>query len=166
MVPGLARVAVLWDPSAGEAHLRAIQSVARSFSLQLDVLQVRKPDDIDGAFYSLRGRPQAIVILPSPMLYVQSERLAKLATTKRLPATSMFRAFAEAGGALAYGPDMPATAERCAVLVAKILGGARPAALPLEPPERFELVVNLKTARAIGLTVPESVLAGAAAVIR
>ena len=100
------------------------------------------------------------------MLYVQSGRLAKLALKQRLPATSMFREFADAGGAVAYGPEMAATAERCAVIVAKILGGAAPAVLPLAQPEGVELVVNLKTAKAIGLTVPESVLAGATTVIR
>ena len=166
MIPGLSRVAVLWDPSPGDAHLRAIQSAGRSFGVQVEVVEVRKPDDLDRAFSALRTRPQALVILPSPMLYVQGERLAKLAMKQRLPATSMFRRFAEAGGTLAYGPEMPATAERCAVLVAQILGGAKPEALPPESPERFELVVNIRTAKAIGLTVPESVLAGATVVIR
>ncbi len=166
MLPGLAQVAVLWDPSPGSAHLQAIQSVAPSFGIQLQVLEARKPDDIDRAFSALRGRPQALIVLPSPMLYVQSGRLAKLALKQRLPATSMFREFADAGGAVAYGPEMAATAERCAVIVAKILGGAAPAVLPLAQPEGFELVVNLKTAKAIGLTVPESVLAGATTVIR
>jgi putative ABC transport system substrate-binding protein len=166
MVPGLSRVAVLWDPSPGSAHSQAIQDVAPSFGIRLQVLEVRKPEDIDAAFSAFRGRPQALIVLPSPMLYVQSERLARLALKQRLPATSMFRVFAESGGALAYGPEMSATAERCAVLVAKILGGATPAVLPLAQPEGFELIVNLKTAKAIGLTVPESVLAGATAVIR
>jgi putative tryptophan/tyrosine transport system substrate-binding protein len=166
MIPGLAHVAVLWDPSPGSAHLQAIQSVAPSFGIQLQVLEARKPDDIDRAFSAFRGRPQALIVLPSPMLYVQSGRLAKLALKQRLPATSMFREFADSGGAVAYGPEMAATARRCAVIAAKILSGADPAVLPLAQPEGVELVVNLKTARAIGLAVPESVLAGATTVIR
>jgi putative ABC transport system substrate-binding protein len=166
VVSGLSRVAVLWDPSPGTAHLKAVQNVAPSLGIQLQVLEIHRPDDIDGAFSAFRGRPQALIVLPSPMLYVHSERLAKLALKHRLPATSMFRVFADAGGALAYGPEMSVAAERCAIIVAKILGGATPAVLPLAQPEGFELVVNLKTARAIGLNVPESVLTGATAVIR
>jgi putative ABC transport system substrate-binding protein len=127
---------------------------------------VRKPEDIDKAASAFRGRPQALISLPSPMMYVESTRLAKLAQGQRVPGTSMFRVFAEAGGALSYGPEMTATVERCAVLVARILHGAKPGALPLAQPEAFELVVNLKTAKAIGMSVPESVLAGATAVIR
>ncbi len=166
MVPGLSRLVVLWDPSPGDAHLRALQGTASAFGIQLQVVEVRKPEDIDRAASAFRGRPQALISLPSPMIYVESARLARLALSQRLPATSMFRVFAEAGGALAYGPEMPTTAERCGVLVARILRGAKPGTLPIAQPEAFELVVNLKTARAIGLNVPESVLAGATAVIR
>jgi putative ABC transport system substrate-binding protein len=166
MVPGLSRVVVLWDPSPGDAHLRALQGAASSFGIQLQVIEVRKPEDIDKAVAAFRGRPQAIISLPSPMLYVESARLAKLAQSQRLPATSMFRVFAEAGGVLSYGPEMSTTVERCAVLVSTILRGAKPGVLPIAQPETFELIVNLKTAKSIGLTVPESVLAGATVVIR
>jgi putative ABC transport system substrate-binding protein len=166
MVPGLSRAVVLWDPSPGPTHLRAVQSVARSVGVQLQVVEVRKPDDIDRAFSEFRGRPQGLIILPSPMIYVQSERLAKLAMKHRLPATSMFRLFAEAGGAVAYGPDLASAYERSAIFVAKILGGAKPAELPVERPSKFELAVNLKTAKALGLTVPDSVLVRADEIIR
>jgi len=158
IVPGLSRVAVLWDPSPGAAHMRGIQSIARSLGLQLQVLEVRKPEDIDRAFSKLRGHPQALIVLPSPMMYEQSPRLAELALKHQMPTTSIFRRFAEAGGVLAYGPDLVSTSERCAILVAKILSGAKPAELPVERPAKFQLVVNLKTAKALGLTVPESVL--------
>jgi putative ABC transport system substrate-binding protein len=100
------------------------------------------------------------------MIYFQNERLAKLALKHRLPAASIFRLFAEAGGAVAYGPDQASASERCAVLVAKILGGANPAELPVERPAKFQLVVNLKTTKALGLTVPNSVLYRADEVIR
>jgi putative ABC transport system substrate-binding protein len=166
MVPGLSRVVVLWDPSPGAAHLQAVQKVARSFHVQLQVLEVRKPDDIDRAFSAFRGHPQALIILPSPMIYFQNERLAKLALKHRLPAASMFRLFAEAGGTVAYGPDQTSVSERCAVLVAKILGGAKAGELPVERPAKFQLVVNLKTTKALGLTMPNSVLYRADEVIR
>jgi putative ABC transport system substrate-binding protein len=166
ILPGLSRAVVLWDPGPGAAHLQAVQGAARSFGVQLQVIEIRKPEDIDRAPSAFRGRPQALIILPSPMTYVQSERLAKLALKHRLPATSMFRQFAEAGGAVSYGPDQASAYERCAVLVAKVLGGAKPGELPVERPTKFELVVNLKTARALGLTIPDSVLLGADQVIR
>jgi putative ABC transport system substrate-binding protein len=166
IIPGLSRVAVLWDPTPGAAHLRAVQGAARSFGVQLQVLEVRRPDDIDRAFSAFRGRPQALIILPSPMLWSQSARLAELAMKRRLPATSMATPFAVAGGMLAYGPDLPSTEERGAVLVAKILSGAKPADLPVERPSKLELVVNLQAAKALGLTLPDSVLLRADRVIR
>jgi putative ABC transport system substrate-binding protein len=97
---------------------------------------------------------------------LQSERLAKLAMKYRLPATSMFRPFAEADGAIAYGPELASNIERCAMLVAKILSGAKPADLPAERPTEFALVVNLKTSRALGLKVPDSVLVKAQELIQ
>jgi putative ABC transport system substrate-binding protein len=131
------------------------------------VAEVQKPEDIDRAFSTFRGRPQALVILPSPMLFAQSPRIAKLALRHRLPATSMTPyLFAEAGGFIGYGPADAATAGRSAVFVAKILRGANPAHLPLERPSKFDFVLNLKTAKALGLTVPESVLVRADKVIR
>ncbi|HTS54299.1 MAG TPA: ABC transporter substrate-binding protein [Burkholderiales bacterium] len=166
IIPKLSRATVLWDPSPGPTHLHALQRAARSFGVQLQVVEVREPDDIDRAFSAFRGKPQALIILPSPMMYVQSERLAKLTMRHRLPATSMFRLFAEAGGVIAYGHEMASMTERCAVLVAKILGGAKPADIPVERPSAFQLVVNLKAAKALGLTVPESVLYRADEVIR
>jgi putative ABC transport system substrate-binding protein len=166
MIPGLSRVAVLWDPSPGAAHLQAVQKLAQSFRVQLQVVEVRKPDEIEKAFAAFRGKPQALIMLPSPMIYGQSERLAKLAMKYRLPATSMARPFAEAGGTLAYGPEQTSVDERCAVLVAKILSGAKPGELPVERPTKVQLIVNLKTAKALGLTVPESVLYRADEVIQ
>ena len=166
MVPGLSRVVVLWDPSPGPTHLQSVQKLARSFRVQLQVIEVHKPEDIDRAFSEFRVRPQALVILPSPMMYVQSERLAKLALKHHLPATSMARLFAESGGAITYGPDRTAAHERAAVLVGKILGGAKPADLPVERPTRVQLIVNLKTAKTLGVTIPESILLRADEVIR
>ena len=166
IVPGLSSVVVLWDPSPGAAHLRAVESAALSFGVRPQVIEVRKPEDIDRTFASIRGRPRALIILPSPMLYFQHERLAKLALKHRLAATSLFRLFAEAGGTLAYGPDQAMASTRMAVLVVKILGGSEPSELPVERPTKFQLVVNLRSAKAIGLTIPQSILLRADEVIR
>jgi putative ABC transport system substrate-binding protein len=166
IVPRLSRVAVLWDPSPGAAHLQAVQGVARSFGVRLQVLEVHKPGDIETAFSVFRARTQALIILPSPMIYAQSARLAKLAMKHRMPSISMAAAFAEDGGTLSYGPNAASTFEQCAILVAKILAGAKPADLPIERPTKFDFIVNLKAAKAMGLTVPDFVLVRADKVIR
>ena len=166
IVPDLSRVVVLWDPGPGTAHLHAVESTAASLGVRLQVIEVRKAEDIDRAFASIRGHPQALISLPSPMLYFQNERVAKLALKHHLPATSIFRLFAETGGTLAYGPHQVSATERCGALVAKILGGAKPAELPVERPTKIQLIVNLKSAKALGLTVPDSVLLRADEVIR
>jgi putative ABC transport system substrate-binding protein len=166
IVPDLSRAVVLWDPSPGAAHLQAVKELARSLGLQLQVIEVRKPEDIDSAFSALRGRPQALIVLPSPMMFLQSDRIAKLALKHRLPATSMARPFADAGGTIAYGPERAPAYERSAVLVARILGGAKPGDLPVERPSKFELIVNLKTAKALNITIPQSILLRADEVIQ
>jgi putative tryptophan/tyrosine transport system substrate-binding protein len=166
MVPGLSRIAVLWDPAPGDVHLRAVQSTAHSFGIQVQVLEVHAPDEIDAAFSTLRARPQALIVLPSPLLYSQSAKLAQLALKHRLAGTAMFRLFCDSGGLVTYGPDLGTSVERCAGLVAKILSGANPGDLPVERPAKFELIVNSKTVKALGLTVPDSVLVRADEVIR
>jgi len=107
-----------------------------------------------------------VIILPSPMTFTHSARLADLALKYRLPGTSIARGFAEAGGAISYGPDISETSQRNAVQVARILDGAKPADLPVERPTKINLVVNLKTAKVLGLTISESVLLRADEVIR
>jgi len=166
MIPSLTRVAVLWDPAPGRAHLEAVQHIAQTLHVQLQVLEVRNPDDIDRAFSEFRPQPQALIALPSPMIYAQSRQLAKLALEHRLPATSMASLFAQAGGMLSYGPDAASAHERGAVLVAKILAGAKAGELPVERPTKIQLIVNQKTARALGVIFPESILLRADEVIR
>lgn len=166
IVPNLSRVLVVWDPSPGTTHPDAVKNAASSFGVAVQVVEVRTPEDIDRGFGALRGRPQAIILLPSPMMYVNNRHIAQLALKHRLPATSIFREFAEAGGAIGYGPDQPAYVERVAEQVAKILAGAKPEDLPIERPSKFEFIVNLKTMKALGLSVPESVLLRADEVIR
>ena len=157
IVPELSRVSVLWDPSPGANHLRAVRSVAESLDIELQVLEVRKPDDIYNAFSALHGQTQALILLPSPLIHGLSVRLASLALGHRLPATSMARDFVSAGGTLAYGPDMPSTWKRCAIFVSKILGGSEPRELPVERPTKINLVVNHKTSTALGITIPQSI---------
>jgi len=166
IVPDLARAVVLWDPSPGEAHVRAIRAIAPSLGVQLQVIEVRRAEDIDRAAGAFRGRPQALIVLPSAMFYVESKRLVELSLRQRIPTTSMNPQFADIGGLVAYGPDDNAIVERVAVLVGRILTGAKAGDLPIERPGRFELVINLKAAKALGLAIPDAMLARADRVIR
>jgi len=166
IVPNLSRVVALWDATSGPIPLAAVRNVAPSFGISVQVLEIHTPEEIDNAASAFTNRPQALIILPSPMIYHQSARLAKLTKKQRLPATSMFVPFATAGRILAYGPAIPETAERCAELAAKILAGAKPGDLPIVRPTKFEFVFNLKTARTLRLTVPDTVILRADKVIQ
>ena len=166
VIPNLSSVAVVWDPGPGTTHLQAVRNVAGLLDINLQVLEVRTPEDIDQAFNALREVPQGVIFLPSPMIHGQTPRLARLALIHRLPATSMALKFADAGGMLAYGPHLNSTWERNAVLVAKILDGSDPAELPVERPTKIQLIVNMRTARTLGITIPQSILLRADEVIR
>ena len=155
--PKLSRITVLWDSTSGPVPLDAVRTVAPLLGITPQVLELRASQELDNIQSKFRGPPQALVVLPSPMLYAQSAKLAELARKSRLPATSMFVPFAEAGGLMAYGPSIPATFEQCAALIAKVLAGAKPADLPVERPTKFEFVVNMKTARILGLKVPDEI---------
>ena len=135
--------------------------------LQLQVIEVRTPEDLAPAFRKTKGwRAAALMVLASPFFSSQRLRIASLAMEHRLPITVPHRAYAEAGGLMSYGPDFRDLSRRTAVFVDKILKGAKPADLPIEQPTKFELVINLKTARALGLTIPQSLLARADEVIQ
>lgn len=164
--PGLSRVAVLWDPAPGTNHLDAVRSVAGSLNITLQILEVREPGDIDAAFSAMSKKTQAVVILPSPMNFWQSARLAKLALEHRLPATSMALEFAKAGGAISYGPDTTPVFQRSAAIVSKILNGANPGDVPVERPSEIRLVVNVKTAKSLGIAIPQSIVLRADEMIR
>jgi len=167
IVPDLTRAVVLYDPSPGETHLRALEAVANKARIQLQVMEVHKPGDIDRvATSTFSGRPQVIFIIPSPMMYRESPRLAHLAAEQRLPAISMDSRFAVHGGLLAYGPQTKWSQERTAGLVSRILKGAKVGDLPIERPDKLELVVNLRTAKSLGLAIPEEVLLRADRVIK
>ena len=169
VVPGTARVAVLMNsdnPSSARAT-RETEAAARSLGLTLHVVQARDPADLDRAFSEiLKGQARAIVVLPDPMLLAQRTRIVALAARSQPPAVGEAREFAAAGGLMAYGPRITENFRRAAVYVDKILKGAKPGDLPVEQPTTFELVINLKTAKALGLTIPQALLLRADEVIR
>jgi len=161
MVPKLSRVAVLWNPQGAASTLswKEIQLAARQLGVQLHSLEVRSPDDFDKAFEdATRARAGALFIIPDQLIITNLQRIAGLAAKSRLPSIFQFSEFADAGGLVTYGVDRADLFRRAAAFVDKILKGAKPGDLPVEQPTRFELVVNLKTAKAIGLTIPQSVL--------
>ena len=172
-VPGLTRVAVLSNPAdpATEGAWTAQQAAARALGLQLQHLEVRGPDDFERAFgAAATGGAEALTMLASPRLFgtgsIYLPRIAAFTAQTRLPAISHAREFPEAGGLMSYGVSIPDLFRRAADYVDKILKGAKPADLPVEQPRKFELVINLKTAQALGLTIPPSLLFQADAVIQ
>ena len=165
--PGRKRVGVLWDATTGTAQLAAARSAAQRLGIELQILEIRAEDELDKALRSaLVGNVQAIMVLSSPLAGTYSKRFAEFATQHRLPSISLFRTFADRGGLLSYGPDLLAFRRFAATYVERILKGAKPADLPIQQPFKFELVVNLKTAKSLGLTIPQSLLLRADEVIQ
>ena len=163
-VPVLSRLAVLWNP-AQTAHpplIRQAEAAARSIGCQLRLVAARSPAELDGAFVTMgQERADALLVLADPMFFQQRARLANLAEKNRLPAMYGLREHVEAGGLMTYAASIHDLYRRAALYVDKIFKGARPADLPVEQPTKFELVINLKTAKALGLTIPPSLLARA-----
>ena len=170
-ISGLSRVAALWHPSAYgkrtmEGMLRETESAAQASGLQIQLVPAVGPDDLDGAFVAMsREHADAVIVLPSPMLYGEHKRIVELAAKSRLPAMYGAREFVEDGGLISYGVSLPDLFRRAATYVDKILKGANPADLPVEQPTKLELVINLRTAKALGLSVPATLLAQADEVI-
>jgi putative ABC transport system substrate-binding protein len=166
-VPGVSRVAVLWRPGAlGERTdkdmLKEAEAAARALGVRLQVVEARGPADIDRAFSDMtKARAGALTVLPSNPFLREHRRLVDLAAKNRLPAVYFSREFVDAGGLMSYGANFADLYRRAATYVDKILKGAKPADLPIEQPTKFELVINAKTAKALGLTIPQSVLARA-----
>jgi ABC-type uncharacterized transport system substrate-binding protein len=168
VLPQIIRVAVLGNPDnpMHPLHMKATRAAAESFGVDLRPLEIRRPDDLDRVFTTMnRERVGALFVLPDPMLFVHRDQVARLAAIHRMPAMFEFREYAEAGGLMSYGPDIADTLRRAAVMVDKILKGVKPSELPFEQPTKFDLVVNLKTAKALGLTIPPSLLQRADQVI-
>jgi putative ABC transport system substrate-binding protein len=167
--PGLSRVAIMWSPDVRGAVLdyKELQSAARSLRLQLQSVEVSRAGDFDRAFSALTtGRAEALIVAGSPLAFINRGQIASLAQKNRLPSMFAQREFVEVGGLIAYGPNLAEGWRRAAAYVDKILKGAKPADLPVEQPTKFELVINLKTAKALGLTIPQTLLQRADQVIQ
>jgi len=169
-LPGLAHVAYLRNPTEpySAAYWREVQGTARALGVtQLWSLEVREPDEFEGAFAELaRVRPDAVLVEPNALNWTYRRRIAAFTAEHRLPTMSGETGFAEAGDLMSYGPSLSDHVRRAAALVDKILKGTKPGDLPVEQPMKFELVVNLKTAQALGLTLPASILIQATEVIQ
>jgi putative ABC transport system substrate-binding protein len=167
-VPKLRRVAVLWRPAnpSGQIQLKRAEAAARVVGVQLQPLPpISGPDDFEPAFKAAGGA-DVLLLLGDPLFGTHIARLAELAARSRLPAIYGFREFVESGGLMSYGANLPDLYRRSATYVDKILKGAKPADLPVELPTKFELVINLKTAKARGLTIPQTILLRADEVIQ
>jgi putative ABC transport system substrate-binding protein len=160
LVPTSLRIAVLVNPDnrSHRAFSTALENAARSLKLRLQVLEARSPDQFDAAFAAMAREGAAALVLTDAMFFGQHRRLAGLATRARLPALYSQREFVEAGGLVSYGPSLADMFRRAATPVDKILKGAAPGDIPVEQPTKFEFVVNLKAAKALGLAVPQSSL--------
>ena len=166
VVPAISRLAVLWDATIGEVQFRATELAPRPAGIALQSIPIRRVDDVPEAFETAtREQAQGLVVLSSPLIFLQRSYIANLALKTRLPTISLFNTFPKVGGLMDYGPDLPSFYRQAASYVGRILAGANPGELPIQRPSKFELVINLKTAKALGLTVPPTLLARADEVI-
>ena len=168
-IPGSTRIGVLWNP-ANPIHgpsLKNVQAAAKALQVQVHAVGVQGPEKHESAFSALTGKhAEALVVFPDGMFLAQGERIVALAARSRLPAICGMTEITRAGGLMGYGVNLPDMYRHGASFVDKVLKGAKPADLPIEQPTKFELVINLKTAKALGLTIPQSVLIRADEVIR
>jgi putative ABC transport system substrate-binding protein len=168
VIPGISRIAFMWNP-ANPGNVSASEEIARvapTMGVKIQSVPVRDPNEFDSAFARIRnGRADALYIGADGMLVAHAARLAELAVKHHVPTMHAFRAHAAAGGLLVYAADLTALYRRAATYVDKILKGEKPGDLPVEQPTKFELIINLKTAKALGLTIPPSLLARADQVI-
>jgi putative tryptophan/tyrosine transport system substrate-binding protein len=169
VVPGLSRVVVLWNAAnpANASAWQETQAAAGALGLRLHAQDVRGPQDLEGAFArTAQARPEALLVLGDALLGMHRLQIAAFATQQHLPSVFAERESVVAGGLMSYGPSLPDLYRRAATYVDKILKGTTPADLPVEQPLKFELVLNLKTAQVLGLTIPPSVLFQADEVIK
>jgi putative tryptophan/tyrosine transport system substrate-binding protein len=169
VVPGLSRVAFLWTPDSRGNLLdyKETEAVARSLHVELQSIELFRVEDLDRAFSAAtKGRAQALIVpAGNPIIIARQDQVASFAQRSRLPSIHGSRQYVDAGGLMSYGPSTADLFRRAATYVDKILKGAKPADLPVEQPTKFELVINMKTAKALGLTIPPSLLARADQVI-
>jgi len=159
VMPRLSRLAVLWDPTHVDNDFPQVEIAARRLGLQLQSLEIRGPNELESALRAaINGRAEALLVVPGRLTGFLSRRIIEGAAQSKIPVISGWREFAESGAVLTYGPDRVESAKRTVIYVDRILKGARPGDLPVEQPTKFELVVNLKAAKTLGLSVPRSVL--------
>jgi len=162
IVPAAKKIAVLWDSTTGSYQLDAIKTAATAASIDVIVMDFRDHAGLDAALEAgLKQGPQAVIQLGSPLTRQAGTRTAQILSTHHIPGISQFRTFPDGGGLMSYGPDLIQLYRRTGTFISKILHGARPADLPIERPNKFELVINLKAARALGVTIPDALLATA-----
>jgi len=167
-IPDARRIVFLWNPAnaAAPRAVKAVQAAAPLLGVQLQVVSARGPEEFEQAFRAMsKTRPQALFVLVDGMFFAHRIRLADLALVHSLPTMLATKDYVEAGGLMSYGADYPDLYRRAAIYVDKLLKGAKPADLPVEQPTKFELIINLKTAKALGLTIPRSVLGRADQII-
>ncbi len=165
-VPKMTRIAFLWDPALNERQLRMAEAGSKSLGLRFHVVQARAPDDVAGAFESAaRARSEGLSVAVSPMLLGSREVVVALSAKHRIPTMYSNREYVDVGGLMSYGPNLSETSRLAAGLVDRILKGAKPAELPVRQATKFDLVVNLKTAKALGLKLPQSLVQRADQVI-
>jgi ABC-type uncharacterized transport system substrate-binding protein len=167
MVPGLHRLAIMGNVGnpAVELELREVQSTARALGLEAAAFELRRAEDIAPVFDALKGRADALYVCGDPLVFTNRIRINTLAQGARLPTIYLLAEYVEAGGLMSYGPSVPDLYRRTADYVDKILRGAKPADIPVEQPTKFDLVINLTTAKALGLEIPPTLLARADEVI-
>ena len=169
VVPGLSRVAVLWNPDVRGAILeyKETEAAARSLRVELQSVEFSRSEEIERAFLAVTSqRAQALILGADPVTFAKAGQVASFAQRNRLPSMYALKEYVDAGGLMSYGPSLVDMSRRSATDVDKILKGARPGDLPVEQPTKFELVINLKTAKALGLTMPQSLLQRADQVIQ
>ena len=167
LVPGLHRLAILGNPSSSNVllEMNEVQAAARTFGLDVTISEMRQTADVNSTFELLESRADALYVVADPLVSTNRILIGTLALRARLPMMCPYREFVEAGCLMSYGPNLPDLYRRAAEFADKILRGAKPADIPVEQPTKFELVVNLKSAKTLGLTFPGTVLSRADEVI-
>ena len=168
-LPGISRVGIIWNPEVPElaSAFKETQNAGRVLGVQLQSLEVRGLDDFEGAFQAaIKGRARALIVLADALMASYRPQILELEAKHKLPTMHQVSGWVEAGGLISYGAHLPDLYRRAAMYVDKILKGAKPADLPVEQPTKFELVINLKTAKQLGLTIPQAVLYQADKVIK
>ena len=166
-VPGVSRVLLIWNPANAvqEPVVKAIEATAKTLGIGVQHVKVQAPADVDGALSAISKSRDSLLVLEDALINTYSSQIAGLAVRNRLPTIFGLTVFAEAGGLMAYGPNRNEMWRRAAIFVDRILKGAKPGELPVEQSTRFDLVINFKTAKALGLTIPPSLLLRADQVI-